>query len=306
MLDYAYRPDTLIADAAEAITNGFMSAFDYASIDDFNRLMCYPHVDRNVDQHLKSVSKEIRDEIDTDIDDIQIMYSKESFEHALKLFNIKWRGKETSVDNFLDYFEKVWIRETTNQKTGKKTCHNKWYEGAHKQGQPSNNNGLESNNRVVKDKFTLRERMAISRYLENSFDMVRNWSKDRDGDKAFKTSVKVKDEKWKLADNFLYRGESKGIIKKLTNQDTYVVTRFENLINYDLIYENFEKMGFNSFEEYMECCKHVHVVIFDLNKWAESKCTCSYYMKKYHCYHIFVVAVNEKLLFIMVNIFSLV
>jgi hypothetical protein len=90
--------------------------------------------------------------------------------------------------------------------------------------------------------------MAISRYLENSFDMVRNWSKDRDGDKAFKTSVKVKVETWKLADNFLYRGESRGIIKKLTNQDTYVVTRFENLINYDLIYENFEKMGFNSFE----------------------------------------------------------
>ena len=55
-----------------------MSAFDYASIDDFNKLMCYPHVDRNVDQHLKSVSKEIRDEIDTDIDDIQIMYSKDS------------------------------------------------------------------------------------------------------------------------------------------------------------------------------------------------------------------------------------
>jgi hypothetical protein len=44
LLDYAYRPDKLMAVAAEAITNGFMSAFDYASIDDFNRLMCYPHV----------------------------------------------------------------------------------------------------------------------------------------------------------------------------------------------------------------------------------------------------------------------
>ena len=68
-----------------------------------------------------------------------------------------------------------WIRKTVNAQTNKKTFHNKWYEGEHKQGQPSNNNGLESNNRFVKEKFTLRERMAISRYLENSFDMVRNW-----------------------------------------------------------------------------------------------------------------------------------
>jgi len=50
--------------------------------------------------------------------------------------------------------------------------------------------------------------MAISRYLENSFDMVRNWLKDRDGEKSFKFGVKVKDETWKLADNFLYRDAS--------------------------------------------------------------------------------------------------
>ena len=213
------------------------------------------------------------------------------------MFNIKWRGKDSiAINDFLDYFEKVWIRETVNTQTNKKTCHNKWYEGAHKQGEPSSNNGLESINRVVKDKFTLRERMAISRYLENSFDMVRNWSKDRDGEKSFKFGVKVKDETWKLADNFLYRIESKRIIKKLTSQDTYVVTRFESLIDYDLIYENFDKLSYASFEEFIECCKHVHMVNFNRIKWADSKCTCRYYLKKYHCYHIFVVAVNEKLL----------
>jgi len=80
----------------------------------------------------------------------------------------------------------------------------------------------------------------------------------------------------KLANNFLYRCESKGIIKKLTNQDTYVVTRFENLINYDLIYERFENLSFDSFEKFIECCKHVHVVTFNRNKWAESKCTSRY------------------------------
>ena len=43
------------------------------------------------------------------------MYSKETFEYALKLFNIKWRNKDSiAIDEFLDYFEKVWIRETVN------------------------------------------------------------------------------------------------------------------------------------------------------------------------------------------------
>jgi hypothetical protein len=117
--------------------------------------------------------------------------------------------------------EKVWIRETINNQTGKKTCHNKFYEGAHGEGEPSNNNGLESTNWVVKDKFTKRERMAISRYLENCFGMVKNWSIDRGvgKDKEFKTRVKVKNETWILTDNFLYR-EGKGTIKKLDNLDS--------------------------------------------------------------------------------------
>jgi hypothetical protein len=98
---------------------------------------------------------------------------------------------------------------------------------------------------------------------------------------SFKFGVKVKDETWKLADNFLYRCESKGLIKKLTSQDTYVVTRFENLIDYDLVYENFDKLSYVNFEEFIECCKHVHIVNFNRTKWADSKCTCRYYLKKY-------------------------
>jgi hypothetical protein len=86
--------------------------------------------------------------------------------------------------------EGIWNNYCISNKTKDGT---KSYYGCknNKQGQPSSNNGLESNNRFVKEKFTLRERMAISRYLENSFDMVRNWSKDRDGEKSFKFGVKV-------------------------------------------------------------------------------------------------------------------
>jgi hypothetical protein len=72
------------------------------------------------------------------------------------------------------------------------------------------------------------------------------------------------------------------------------LTRNENLINYDLINNKFDELKFDSFESYIECCKHVHVVTFDRENWEKSKCTCWYFMKKYHCYHVFAIAVNER------------
>ena len=119
-------------------------------------------------------------------------------------------------------------------------------------------------------------------------------------DKEFKTRVKVKDETWILTDNFLYR-EGKGTIKKLDNLDVFILTRNENLINYDLINNKFDELKFDSFESYIECCKHVHVVTFDREHWEKSKCTCWYFMKKYHCYHVFVIAVNERMITVPSN-----
>ena len=92
-------PITLMADAAESITNGFMSAFNYASIDDFIRLMCWPHTDRNIEQHCKGLDEASLREIDTDIDDIQLMASKVLFDYDLKLFDAKWRAKESHKNN---------------------------------------------------------------------------------------------------------------------------------------------------------------------------------------------------------------
>ena len=67
----------------------------------------------------------------------------------------KWRILASEeVNTFLDYFSNEWVRETTNTVTGKKTCHNKWYEGAHKHGCPSSDNGLESTNTAIKKKPT--------------------------------------------------------------------------------------------------------------------------------------------------------
>ena len=53
-----YKPICLVADAASAISNGFMSAYCYKKASDFKRVVCYQHVRRNVDKHLGLMDKE--------------------------------------------------------------------------------------------------------------------------------------------------------------------------------------------------------------------------------------------------------
>ena len=68
----------------------------------FTRLMCYPHVDRNVDQHLRSIKeKGMKDEIDTDIDDLQIMYSKETWKLSDNFLYRGERGIVKQMDKFM-------------------------------------------------------------------------------------------------------------------------------------------------------------------------------------------------------------
>ena len=78
----AYRPTCLVADSAGAITNGFKSAMNYGSIEDFLRVICRQHVKRNVDKHLNLASKESKDSIREDIRTLQACQSKELFDKA--------------------------------------------------------------------------------------------------------------------------------------------------------------------------------------------------------------------------------
>ena len=40
----------------------------------------------------------------------------------------------------------------------------------------------------------------------------------------------------------------------------------------------------------------VKLIKFNSAKWEDSKCSCSYYLKNYFCYHLIAIAVNEKVL----------
>ena len=89
--NYEYKPNILIADAAPAIHNGFMAAFSYKSLDEFFRVMCWSHVERNCEDNLKSLEyRDIREEVLNDIKLIQLMPSTAAFNHAISLFFDKW------------------------------------------------------------------------------------------------------------------------------------------------------------------------------------------------------------------------
>ena len=78
------------------------------------------------------------------------------------------------------------------------------------------------------------------------------------------------------------------------NSEVFILSRNkETIISADFIAQNFAKISLN-FDQFIEILNSVHTVKFVRDKWsAENRCTCWYFLKKYHFYHIFVVAINK-------------
>jgi hypothetical protein len=78
------------------------------------------------------------------------------------------------VDQFMTYFDKIWIEQ-----------HPGWYEG-YAPGVPGTNNALESTNDNVKSQATLRTKLSLERFLEVvTNDIIEKWSKERDESKPY-------------------------------------------------------------------------------------------------------------------------
>ncbi|CAF4035093.1 unnamed protein product, partial [Adineta steineri] len=151
-------PNILIADGSGAIRNGFEAIFGEKPI-----VMCWAHMRRAVVKKIESmVNKMEKQDLVEDIDALQLAQSEQIFTKASNFFIRKWNRKEPT---FIEYFQKEWL-----------TSHRGWYEGI-QQLTPSTNNGLESNNRVIKDENIFRERLPLSRFKILTFEMVQKWSK---------------------------------------------------------------------------------------------------------------------------------
>lgn len=161
-----YQPGTLVADAADAITNGFRDVFGNG----FKRVTCWAHMVRAVDKQLKRIANvEFRERILADIHVLQLCQSELIFDAATRLFIGKWSStRDPEVLSFLRYFQGEWI-----------AAHKNWFEGFAAKT-PSTNNALESVNRRIKADFTFRNRLPLARFLhliENN--LLRTWSRER-------------------------------------------------------------------------------------------------------------------------------
>ena len=93
--------------------------------------MCFFHVTQAIKPKIESLSdSDLQHDLNIDIREIQRCQSSQLFEKAIELFNIKYYNISSRVDEFLEYFNKQWVRQ-----------HPGWYEGFLGYLGPSTNNG---------------------------------------------------------------------------------------------------------------------------------------------------------------------
>ena len=181
LCSYTYIPRILVADAAEAITIGFKTAFGDEAL--LKRVMCWFHMkkayegkDAQSKSPFKELPDELKDQLNTDIYLLHMSESPEMFERAYDLFVAKWRAIANAVvDKFLDYFNQQWFEKNSG-----------WYEGF-APGIPSTNNALESTNGVIKKDGTVRKRFSLANFLEIACrDIVSKWSIKRNPKKPIR------------------------------------------------------------------------------------------------------------------------
>ncbi|CAF1163765.1 unnamed protein product, partial [Didymodactylos carnosus] len=151
-------PDVLITDGSDTIHNGFQATFGEKPT-----VMCWAHMRWKVVKKIESmVEKMGQVDLIEDIEALQLAQSVRMFTKASNLFIKKWNKKEPK---FIEYFHNQWLNS-----------HDGWYEDI-KHLTPSTNNGLESNNRVIKDENTFCERLPLSRFKILTLEIVEKWSK---------------------------------------------------------------------------------------------------------------------------------
>ena len=133
-----WRPTILLADSAEAITNGFVQVFGHSEV----RINCFYHVCKNIEKYVKVITKGGKNaDVVGDLLALQSAKDDDTFPAASRIFIKKYRAVSCE---FADYFESQCLQKNSQ-----------WYEGA-AIGLPSTNNGLEATNRVIKDEHSLR------------------------------------------------------------------------------------------------------------------------------------------------------
>ncbi|RNA10725.1 hypothetical protein BpHYR1_009498, partial [Brachionus plicatilis] len=108
LFDFDFDTDTLLADDAMAITNGFKSVFTNLK----NRIVCWAHRRRNMDDFFKSLGEVLQKEKVEDINFFQASVLKEHFETVYNLLKTKWTSRNVAnIINMFDHCDQYWLSE---------------------------------------------------------------------------------------------------------------------------------------------------------------------------------------------------
>ncbi|RMZ97934.1 hypothetical protein BpHYR1_040546 [Brachionus plicatilis] len=109
LFDFDFDTDTLLADDAKAITNGFKSVFTNLK----NLIVCWAHRRRNMDDFFKSLGEVLQKEIVDDINFFQASVLKEHFETVYNLLKTKWTSRNVAnIINMFDHCDQYWHNDT--------------------------------------------------------------------------------------------------------------------------------------------------------------------------------------------------
>ena len=158
-----------MADGAKAITSAQHAVFSQCDqCSQGQRLMCYPHVHRNIRNKIGSVGS-VSKKLLEDIGSLQwSSTSLETFKQVFQLLREKYEASEAGggkISEFFKYVDSTWVSSQENL----------WFEGANPYGL-CNNQGLEGKNKNIKDSYTMRRKMALGSFMETSIKLVHEMS----------------------------------------------------------------------------------------------------------------------------------
>ena len=267
---FLFNPSVLISDASIAIRTAYQQVFQKNEM-----VMCWAHMRRNCVKKIETlVAKEDQNELLEDIDKLQLSQSSEIFKKATTLFIKKWRQKK-AVD-FIDYMHQKWL-----------STHDTWYEGF-MHFTPSTNNGLEANNRVLKDEETIRERVPLSRFSKQALEIVAKWSLAYPRNlKIFYHKQTVDTALWTQA--YQWAKKNKKILSFLDEKTTYYYVPAGDctiITNEDI--EKIGQMRWTTFDQFKKRAFAVWCIILpnDNTKWSEGTCSCPTFFKQFICKHV--------------------
>lgn len=266
----------LIADAAGAITNGFVSNFTNGKV-----VMCYFHVMQNIEKNLKKkLLQANRDAILKDIRQIHLSPSREIFERASTLFTQKWQDSEPE---FCQYFMRQWVYSNCG-----------WYEGF-VVNCPSTNNAMEGFNSFLKRCVTHRALLPLGSFNDMMFRYLAKKSTQYQHEGIAKEKT-IQNEWWRAAVGWTETNLGMiSINENITTSRHFILsTKSPESEITPTLRNKYLRMESDDLDNFIALMTSMYVVEFKHTQWKMSTCTCAFWSKHGVCKHVIGIAIIYK------------